>query len=42
MEIRYDLITPDSNNYLAWQVNMKDKQVIPLNRLTENLSETKQ
>jgi tetratricopeptide (TPR) repeat protein len=42
MEIRYDLITPDENNYLAWQVNMRDKQVIPLNKLTEKLLEQKQ
>lgn len=37
MEIRYDLVTPESNYYLAWQVNMRDKQIIPLNKITESL-----
>ncbi len=38
MELRYDFITPDDNYFLAWQVNMKDRAVIPLNKLTEKLT----
>ncbi len=37
MEIRYDFITPDDNYFLAWQINMKEKTVIPLNKLTEKI-----
>ncbi|HPM01091.1 MAG TPA: hypothetical protein PK816_02945 [Candidatus Cloacimonadota bacterium] len=37
MELRYDLITPDENFFLSWQVNMKDRTLIPLNKLTEKL-----
>lgn len=37
MELRYDFITPDDNYFLSWQVNMKDKTVIPLNKLTEKM-----
>ncbi|HPY96633.1 MAG TPA: hypothetical protein PL063_05430 [Candidatus Cloacimonadota bacterium] len=37
MEIRYDFITPEENYFLSWQVNMKDKKIIPLNKLTEKL-----
>lgn len=39
MEIRYDLLTPETNYYLAWQINMREKQIIPLNKATENLME---
>lgn len=37
MEIRYDFMTPEDNFFLSWQVNMKDKTVIPLNKLTEKI-----
>lgn len=36
-EARYDLITPTVSYYYVWQVSLKDRQIVPLNKLSENL-----
>lgn len=40
-EVRYDLLTPAENYYFIWRVNLTDQTVIPLNKLTEEILETK-
>lgn len=37
VEIRYDLITPSNNYFFSWQINLKEKTIIPLNKLSEKL-----
>jgi len=37
LEVRYDLLTPDVNYYFIWHVNMRERTVTPLNRITEEL-----
>ena len=39
VEVRYDLLTPETNFYLLWHVNMRERTVTPLNRVTEGLLE---
>lgn len=36
-EVRYDLVTPTLSYYYVWQVNLKDRVITPLNKLSENL-----
>ena len=36
-EARYDLITPVDSYYFVWQINLRDKTIIPLNKLSERL-----
>ncbi len=36
-EARYDLITPDDALYYVWQINLKDRSVIPLNKISDKL-----
>ncbi len=36
-EARYDLITPGDSYFYVWQVNIRDKSVIPLNKISEKL-----
>lgn len=36
-EARYDLITAKDNYYFVWQVNLKERTVVPLNKMSEKL-----
>ena len=36
-EARYDLLTPTDTYLYVWQINLRDRSVIPLNRLSEDL-----
>lgn len=36
-EARYDLLTPNDTFLYVWQINLKDRSIIPLNRLSEEL-----
>lgn len=36
-EVRYDLIAPNETYLYVWQVNLRDKSIVPLNRLSEAL-----
>jgi hypothetical protein len=36
-EARYDLLTPAENIYFAWQVNLRDRSVTPLNKISEQV-----
>lgn len=36
-EARYDLLTPTDAFLYVWQINLRDRSVIPLNRLSEEL-----
>lgn len=36
-EARYDLLTPNETFLYVWQVNLRERSVIPLNRLSEEL-----
>ncbi|HOD18477.1 MAG TPA: hypothetical protein PKJ14_07590 [Candidatus Cloacimonadota bacterium] len=36
-EARYDLITPDESLFFVWQINLKDRSVTPLNKMSEKL-----
>ena len=38
-EARYDLVTPTISYYYVWQVNLRDRTITPLNKLSENLME---
>lgn len=36
-EARYDLITPTETFFYVWQVNLRDRVITPLNKISENL-----
>jgi len=36
-EARYDLLTPTETFLYIWQINLRDRSVIPLNKLSEAL-----
>ncbi len=36
-EARYDLLTPTDTFLYVWQINLRDRSLIPLNRLSEDL-----
>ncbi len=36
-EARYDLVTPTISYYYVWQVNLRDRTITPLNKLSESL-----
>lgn len=36
-EARYDIITPTDTYFYVWQVNLKDRVITPLNKISENL-----
>lgn len=36
-EARYDLITPRDTYFYVWQVNLRDRSITPLNKISENL-----
>lgn len=36
-EARYDLLTPNDTFLYVWQVNLRDRSIIPLNRLSEDV-----
>lgn len=36
-EVRYDLMTPRDTFFYVWQVNLKDRSIIPLNKISEEL-----
>lgn len=36
-EARYDIMTPSENLYYIWQVNLRDRSIIPLNKLSERI-----
>jgi hypothetical protein len=36
-EARYDLLTPAENIYYVWQINLRDRTVIPLNKNSEKI-----
>ncbi len=36
-EARYDLLTPTDTFFYIWQVNLRDRTVVPLNRISEEL-----
>lgn len=36
-EARYDLLTPDNTYLYVWQISLRDRNVIPLNKLSEAL-----
>ncbi len=38
-EARYDLVTPTISYFYVWQVNLRDRSITPLNRISENLME---
>jgi len=38
-EARYDLVTPTISYYYVWQVNLRDRSITPLNKLSEKLME---
>jgi tetratricopeptide (TPR) repeat protein len=38
-EARYDLVTPTVSYYYVWQVNLKERTIIPLNKISEKLME---
>lgn len=38
-EARYDLVTPTISYFYVWQVNLRDRTITPLNKLSEKLME---
>ncbi len=36
-EARYDLMTPQETFLYVWQVSLKDRKIIPLNKISEEL-----
>jgi len=36
-EARYDIMTPSENLYYVWQVNLRDRSITPLNKLSERI-----
>ncbi|MDZ4181524.1 MAG: hypothetical protein U1B83_01510 [Candidatus Cloacimonadaceae bacterium] len=36
-EARYDLITPQDTFFYVWQINLRDRSITPLNKISENL-----
>ncbi|MEF3694683.1 MAG: hypothetical protein V3576_04975 [Candidatus Cloacimonadota bacterium] len=36
-EARYDLLTPTDTFFYIWQVNLRDRSLVPLNRISEEL-----
>ena len=36
-EARYDLMTPEETYFYVWQVNLRDRSIVPLNKLSEAL-----
>lgn len=36
-EVRYDLMSPRDTFFYVWQVNLKDRSIIPLNKISEDL-----
>ncbi len=36
-EVRYDIFTPGRDYFYVWQVNVKDKAILPLNKISEEL-----
>jgi tetratricopeptide (TPR) repeat protein len=36
-EARYDLLTPNETYLYVWQINLRDRSIIPLNKLSEAL-----
>ena len=36
-EVRYDLLSPEENYYFAWHVNLKNRQITSLNKLSEQI-----
>ncbi|MBT3169656.1 MAG: hypothetical protein HN952_03965 [Candidatus Cloacimonetes bacterium] len=38
-EIRYDIITPKKSYYFAWRVDLKNRKLTPVNKISEKLME---
>ena len=36
-EARYDLMSPQETFFYIWQVNLRDRSIVPLNKLSEKL-----
>jgi len=36
-EVRYDLLSPEENYYFAWHVNLKNRKITSLNKLSEQV-----
>lgn len=36
-EARYDILTPSENLYYVWQVSLRDRSIIPLNKISERI-----
>ncbi len=36
-EVRYDILTPKENYYFAWRVNLKNKEITPSNKVSEEI-----
>lgn len=36
-EARYDILTPQETFFYVWQVNLRDRTILPLNRISEEL-----
>lgn len=36
-EARYDILTPGETYFYIWQINLRDKSIVPLNKLSESL-----
>ncbi len=36
-EVRYDLLSPEENYYFAWHVNLKNRKITSLNKLSEQM-----
>jgi len=36
-EVRYDLLSPEENYYFAWHVNLKNREITSLNKVSEQL-----
>jgi tetratricopeptide (TPR) repeat protein len=36
-EVRFDLLSPEDNYYYAWRVNLKTREITPLNKISEDM-----
>jgi len=38
-EVRYDITSPKEDYYFVWRINLENRTVTPLNKMTENILE---
>ena len=36
-EIRYDILTPEENQYFLWKVNLENREIVPLNKISKEI-----